>query len=70
VRFAADNAMTVAVRGGGHSAPGFDTCDGGIVVDMSGMRGVPVDPLNPTVRVSGGATWGCLSSRGDRNCLL
>lgn len=58
VRFAADNALTVAVRGGGHSVPGFGTCDGGLVVDMSAMRGVRVDPLTQTARVSGGATWG------------
>ena len=44
VRFAADNAMTVAVRGGGHSVPGFGTCDGGVVIDLSAMRGVRIDP--------------------------
>jgi hypothetical protein len=62
VRFAADNAMTVAVRGGGHSVPGFGTCDGGVVIDLSGMRDVRVDPRNQTARVSGGATWGDLNS--------
>jgi FAD/FMN-containing dehydrogenase len=62
VRFAADNAMTVAVRGGGHSVPGFGTCDGGLVVDLSAMRGVRVDPLTQTARVSGGATWGDLNA--------
>ena len=62
VRFAADNDMTVAVRGGGHSVPGFGTCDGGVVVDLSAMRGVRVDPLTQTARVSGGATWGDLNS--------
>jgi len=62
VRFAADNAMTVAVRGGGHSVPGFGTCDEGVVIDMSAMRGVRVDPLTQTARVSGGATWGDLNS--------
>jgi FAD/FMN-containing dehydrogenase len=62
VRFAADNAMTVAVRGGGHSVPGFGTCDGGVVIDLSAMRGVRVDPLTATARVSGGATWGDLNS--------
>ena len=62
VRFAADNDMTVAVRGGGHSVPGFGTCDGGVVVDLSAMRGVRVDPLTQTARVSGGATWGDLNA--------
>ena len=64
VRFAADNAMTVAVRGGGHSVPGFGTCDGGVVIDLSSMRGVRVDPQAQTARVSGGATWGDLNSAG------
>ena len=62
VRFAVDNDLTVAIRGGGHSVPGFGTCDGGVVVDMSAMRGVRVDPLTQTARVSGGATWGDLNS--------
>ena len=62
VRFAADHDLTVAVRGGGHSVPGFGTCDGGVVVDLSAMRGVRVDPLTHTARVAGGATWGDLNS--------
>ena len=62
VRFAADHAMTVAVRGGGHSVPGFGTNDDGVVIDLSAMRGVRVDPLARTARVSGGATWGDLNS--------
>jgi FAD/FMN-containing dehydrogenase len=62
VRFAADNAMTVAVRGGGHSVPGFGTNDDGVVIDLSAMRGVRVDPLARTAHVSGGATWGDLNS--------
>src|SRR3954465_3707200 len=37
VNFARDNDLTVAVRGGGHSAPGYGTCDGGIVIDLSPM---------------------------------
>ena len=44
VRFAADNDLTVAVRGGGHSVPGFCTCYGGVVVDLSAVRDVRVDP--------------------------
>ena len=61
VRFAADNALTVAVRGGGHSVPGFGTCDDGVVIDLSAMRAVRVDPVSRTARVSGGATWGDLN---------
>src|SRR5689334_6783961 len=62
VRFAADNDLTVAVRGGGHSVPGFGTCDDGLVVDLAAMRGVRVDPINQTARVAGGATWGDFNS--------
>ena len=62
VRFAADHDLTVAVRGGGHSVPGFGTCDDGVVIDLSAMRGIRVDPLNHTARVAGGATWGDLNA--------
>ena len=55
VRFAGENGLSVAVRGGAHSVPGFGTCDDGLVIDLSSMRGVRVDPLNHTARVSGGA---------------
>ena len=58
VRFAADNGLPVAVRGGSHSVPGFGTCDDGLVVDLSSRRGVRVDPLTSTARAEGGATWG------------
>ena len=62
VRFAADNALTVAVRGGAHSVPGFGTADDAVVVDLSAMRGGRVDPTERTVRVGGGATWGDLNA--------
>ncbi len=58
VNFARESGLDLAVRGGGHSVPGFGTCDGGVVVDMSGMRGVRVNPANRTARAEGGATWG------------
>jgi FAD/FMN-containing dehydrogenase len=58
VRFAADADLGIAVRGGGHSAPGFGTCDDGVVIDLSEMRSVTVDPGASTARVEGGATWG------------
>ncbi|GAB3436116.1 FAD-binding oxidoreductase [Flindersiella endophytica] len=54
--------VNVAVRGGGHSAPGYGTCDGGVVIDLSGLRGVRVDPVAGTARVDGGATWGDLDA--------
>lgn len=62
VRFAGDNGLTVAVRGGGHSVPGFGTAEGAVVIDMSAMRGVRVDPTTSTARVGGGATWGDLNA--------
>src|SRR6266545_467306 len=58
VNFARESRLNVAVRGGGHSVPGFGTCDGGVVVDLGGMRGVRVDPATSTARAEGGATWG------------
>ena len=58
VRFARDNGMPIAIRGGGHSVPGFGTWDDAAVIDLSAMRGVRVDPLSRTARAEGGATWG------------
>jgi FAD/FMN-containing dehydrogenase len=58
VNFARENGLDLAVRGGSHSVPGFGTCDDGVVIDLSGMRGVSVDPASRTARAEGGATWG------------
>ena len=60
VKFASENDLLVAVRGGGHNVAGRALCDNGIVVDLSSMRGVLVDPKTRTVRVQGGATLGDL----------
>jgi FAD/FMN-containing dehydrogenase len=58
VNFARDNEMLLAVRGGGHNGAGLGTNDDGLVIDLSPMRGVRVNPAARTVRVEGGATWG------------
>ena len=58
IRFARSEGLTVAVRGGGHNVAGNATCDGGIVIDLSPMKGVRVDAQARTVRAQGGLTWG------------
>jgi FAD/FMN-containing dehydrogenase len=58
VNFARDAGLDLSVRGGGHSAPGFGTCDDGVVLDLGPMRHVHVDPRARTARAGGGATWG------------
>ncbi|MBA2341955.1 MAG: FAD-binding oxidoreductase, partial [Thermoleophilaceae bacterium] len=60
VRLAGEDGLDLSVRGGAHSVPGFGTNDGGVVCDLSSMRGIRVDPENRTVRAEGGATWGDL----------
>src|SRR5438093_6397156 len=57
VRFARSHGLEIAVRGGGHSLPGFSTTDGGLVIDLSPMRGVSVDAPGRRAVVEGGATW-------------
>jgi FAD/FMN-containing dehydrogenase len=58
VQFGRTQAIPVAVRGGGHSAAGKGTCDGGIVIDLSPMNDVTVDSASQTARAQGGVTWG------------
>ena len=64
VDFAREHGMDLAVRGGGHSVPGFGTCEGGVAIDLSGMRSVRVDPQSQRARAEGGATWGDLNAAG------
>ncbi|TJW13278.1 MAG: FAD-binding oxidoreductase [Mesorhizobium sp.] len=58
VRFGRDNNLLVAVRGGGHNGPGLGSCDDGLVIDLSAMNGVRVDPDARTARVGAGCTQG------------
>jgi FAD/FMN-containing dehydrogenase len=58
VAFARDNGLLLAIRGGGHNGPGLGSCDGGLVIDLSPMRGVRVDPAARTVRAGPGCTQG------------
>jgi len=62
VTYARENGIDVAIRGGGHSAPGFGTVDNGIVIDFSRMRTVRVDPKTSTARADAGVTWGDLNA--------
>ena len=58
VNFARNEKMIVAIQGGGHNAGGLGTVDDGLVIKLSRMKGVRVDPASRTVRVEGGCTWG------------
>ena len=60
VRFARDQDLLVSVRGGGHNVAGSAVCDGGLVIDLSLMNGVRVDPIRRTARAQPGATLGDL----------
>ncbi len=58
VNFARENGMLTAIRSGGHNSAGSGSCDGGILIDLSAMNAVHVDPKARRARVQGGATWG------------
>jgi hypothetical protein len=58
VHFAREHNVCVAVRGGGHNPAGHSLCEGGLVIDLSPMKGLRVDPLRKAVHAQGGVTWG------------
>src|SRR5579872_4000532 len=60
VNYARENGVLLAIRGGGHNGPGLGSCDDGLVIDLSRMRGVRVDPEARTAQASGGCLFGDL----------
>src|SRR6185503_8064786 len=58
VNFAREQKLIVSIRGGGHNAIGLGVCDDGLVIDLSAMRYVRVDPKKKTILVGGGSLWG------------
>ena len=58
VRFGRERGLEIAVRGGGHNVAGNAVCEGGLMIDLSPMRAVHVDPRARRARAQGGATWG------------
>ena len=62
VKFAKDNGLLLAVGGGGHSFPGLSVCDGGIVIDLSLMKGIRVDPEAHMVMAQAGVLLGELGA--------
>jgi len=58
VDLARERGLPLAVRGGGHNVAGNAVCDGGLVIDLSGMKAIRVDPARRTARAEGGVTWG------------
>src|SRR5512136_540934 len=64
VRFGRENELLTAIRGGGHNGPGLGSCDDGLVIDLSPMKGIRVDPANRTVRAGAGCTQGDVDHAG------
>jgi FAD/FMN-containing dehydrogenase len=69
VGFARSNDLAIAVRGGGHSIAGFSSCDDGIVIDLSAMRSVRVDPDARRAQVGPGAVWGDVDHETQAHAL-
>jgi FAD/FMN-containing dehydrogenase len=66
VRVAREHRPVVSIRGGGHQIAGSGVCDGGLVIDLSAMKGIVVDQKARTVRAEGGVTWGELDRATQR----
>ncbi len=63
VGFARERDLLVAVRSGGHGVGGHALCDGGLVIDLSPMKGIRVDPATRTARAEAGVLWGSSTAR-------
>ena len=69
LRHARERELLVAVRGGGHGVAGLAVCDGGVVIDLSPMRGIAVDPAARTARAQAGVLWGELDAATQEHGL-
>src|SRR3954447_26057294 len=69
VAFARSNDLEIAVRGGGHSIAGFSTCDGGLVIDLSQLNDVRVDPAGGRAYGGAGAVWGGVDHETQAHAL-
>jgi len=69
VDFARKHELLLAVRGGGHNGAGLGTCEDGVVIDLSLLKRVEVDPEAKTVRVGGGSVWGQVDSATNEHGL-
>jgi FAD/FMN-containing dehydrogenase len=66
VNAARENDLVVAIRAGGHNVAGYAACDGGLVIDLSAMNAVRIDPQLDRAYVEGGATWGDVDAAAER----
>src|SRR4051812_9631630 len=69
VNLARERGLPLAVRCGGHGVSGHGTCDGGIVIDLTGLNSIEIDPAAKMARVGGGVTWGELDEATQQHGL-